>query len=232
LLLKRPAGREAYPGDIFYVHSKLLERAAKLSDRLGGGSITALPIIETQAGDISAYIPTNVISITDGQIYLSKELFNAGQRPAINVGLSVSRVGGSAQTKLTRKLSSRMRLDIAQYRELAVFAQFGSSLDTATREIIENGVRTEEAIRQPESAPLSTLREEIYLFAIVNKALTAIPRGEIGKFLDAYYNYIAATNPDIIKIIKDTGDLDEESANILRRATEDFTANYTVPDRE
>ncbi|MDR3217226.1 MAG: F0F1 ATP synthase subunit alpha [Clostridiaceae bacterium] len=232
LLLKRPAGREAFPGDVFYIHSKLLERAAKLADKLGGGSMTALPIIETQAGDISAYIPTNVISITDGQIYLSKELFNAGQRPAINVGLSVSRVGGSAQTKLMRKLSSKMRLEIAHYRELVVFAQFGSSLDPATRETIENGVRMEEAIRQPEGVPLDMLREEIYLFAIVNKALKKIPRGGVLKFLDAYYNYITATNPTIMKIIKETGDLDEDNAEILRHATEDFTAHYTMPDAE
>jgi F-type H+-transporting ATPase subunit alpha len=201
LLLKRPSGREAYPGDIFYIHSRLLERAAKLKDSLGGGSMTALPIVETQAGDISAYIPTNVISITDGQIYLEKELFNAGQRPAINVGLSVSRVGGAAQTAFILELSSQLRLDIDHYRELAVFAQFGASIDPATRELLESGVKIEEALRQPEGQPLSPLREAIYLYAIVKGHVKGIPAGRVRDFLDGYFNYVLGAAADVCKTI-------------------------------
>jgi F-type H+-transporting ATPase subunit alpha len=222
LLLKRPSGREAYPGDIFYIHSRLLERAAKLSDKLGGGSMTALPIIETQAGDISAYIPTNVISITDGQIYLESELFNAGQRPAINVGLSVSRVGGSAQTSFIRKLSSQLRLDIAHYRELAIFAQFGSSLDTATREILNNGEKIVEALKQPECQPLSMLREGLYLYAIVKGHLKEIPTNRIAEFLDGYYNYVCGTATETCKKIKSGASMGDEDVAILESAAKQY----------
>lgn len=221
LLLKRPSGREAFPGDIFYIHSRLLERAAKLSDKLGGGSMTALPIIETQAGDISAYIPTNVISITDGQIYLESELFNAGQRPAINVGLSVSRVGGAAQTDFIRKLSAKLRLDIAHYRELAIFAQFGSSLDTSTREILANGEKIVEALKQPEYKPLSTLREAIYLYAIVKGYLENVPVCRINEFLENYFNYVCGTAPALCKTIKSgKSPSDEELAGLEACATQ------------
>jgi proton translocating ATP synthase, F1 alpha subunit len=226
LLLKRPAGREAYPGDIFYLHSKLLERSAKLSEKLGGGSITALPIVETQAGDVSGYIPTNIISITDGQIYLEGELFKAGIRPAINVGLSVSRVGGSAQNPMMRMLSSQLRLSIAHYRELAIFAQFGSSLDAATRDILTAGANTVEALKQPEYNPLSVLRGEIYLFAIVNGFLNRIAAAEIRAFLDEYYNYVVAAVPELVQKIGESGTLNEEGKKILSEATQEFVNYY------
>lgn len=223
LLLKRPSGREAYPGDIFYIHSRLLERAAKLSDKLGGGSMTALPIIETLAGDISAYIPTNVISITDGQIYLESELFNAGQRPAINVGLSVSRVGGAAQTNFIRRLSSKLRLDIAHYRELAIFAQFGSSLDATTREILFNGEKIVEALKQPECKPLSALREAIYLFAIVKGYLIDIPVVRIHEYLEGYYNYICGTASAICQAIKAGEPLSQQDNDQLETLSSQYT---------
>lgn len=222
LLLKRPSGREAFPGDIFYIHSKLLERAAKLNKEHGGGSVTALPIIETQAGDISAYIPTNVISITDGQIYLEEELFHAGQRPAVNVGLSVSRVGGAAQHKMIRKLSSQLRLDIAHFRELQVFAQFGSSLDDATKEILEQGAKTVEALKQPEYAPLSMTRESLYLYAITKGYLKSVEKKDVGSFLDGHFGYVYATFPDLCKKIKSGDVLNEEEEETLRRATEQY----------
>ncbi|MDR0695975.1 MAG: F0F1 ATP synthase subunit alpha [Christensenellaceae bacterium] len=226
LLLKRPAGREAFPGDIFYIHSKLLERAAKLSSELGGGSVTALPIIETQAGDIAAYIPTNVISITDGQIYLEGELFKAGQRPAVNVGLSVSRVGGSAQTKLMRILSAQMRLDIAHYRELAVFSQFGSSLDESTKEILNYGSKIVESIKQAECSPLSILKEELYLFAIVNKYLKKIPQNKVHEFLESYYNYIVSQEADVCKRIELSGELSKEDEEKLKTTTSEYVNAY------
>ncbi|MDR2267768.1 MAG: F0F1 ATP synthase subunit alpha [Christensenellaceae bacterium] len=226
LLLKRPAGREAYPGDIFYIHSKLLERAAKLSPELGGGSTTALPIIETQAGDISAYIPTNVISITDGQIYLEGELFKAGQRPAVNVGLSVSRVGGAAQTKLMRLLSAQMRLEIAHYRELSVFAQFGSSLDDTTKEILVYGAKIVEAIKQPEYSPLGELQEEIYLYAIVNKALKNVTVNRVREFLEAYYKYVVAQAPEMCSEIERDGALNDVNEQLLKKLTSDFVSAF------
>lgn len=226
LLLKLPSGREAFPGDIFYIHSRLLERAAKLSDKLGGGSMTALPIIETQAGDISAYIPTNVISITDGQIYLESELFHAGQRPAINVGLSVSRVGGAAQTPFIRRLSSQLRLDIAHYRELAIFAQFGSSLDTATREILMNGEKIVEALKQNECRPLSMLREGLYLYAIVKGHLKEIATGRIPEFLDGFYNYVSGTAPEICHRIKLGVSLGDNDFAVLESAAAQYKALF------
>ena len=181
-MLRRPPGREAYPGDVFYLHSRLLERAAKLSDELGGGSLTALPIIETQAGDVSAYIPTNVISITDGQIYLETEMFNAGFRPAVNAGLSVSRVGGAAQIKAMKKIAAPIRVDLAQYRELAAFSQFGSELDDDTREKLAQGERLKEILKQPQYKPMAVEYQVIIIFAAVHKYLLDIPVDSIQDF--------------------------------------------------
>lgn len=226
LLLKRPAGREAYPGDIFYLHSKLLERAAKLSPALGGGSMTALPIIETLGGDISAYIPTNVISITDGQIYLEGELFHAGQRPAINVGLSVSRVGGAAQSQGMRKLSAALRLDIAHYRELAVFAQFGSSLEAETKDILEYGAKIMEAIRQPEENPLAPLREEVYLFAVVKRYLRTVPLKKVGEYLNELYVHLLTTQTARMKRMRETETMTAEDMEALHAAAKECAAYY------
>src|SRR5690606_31958058 len=182
LVLRRPPGREAYPGDVFYLHSRLLERAAKLSDDNGGGSLTALPIIETQAGDVSAYIPTNVISITDGQIFLESDLFYAGVRPAVNVGISVSRVGGSAQTKAMRSVAGRLRLDLAQYRELEAFAQFGSELDAATQKQLARGERIVEVLKQPQYAPMAMEQQVMVLYAVTNGLLDDVPTARIRAF--------------------------------------------------
>ncbi len=228
LLLRRPPGREAYPGDVFYLHSRLLERAAKLNDEHGGGSMTALPIIETMAGDISAYIPTNVISITDGQIFLESELFNAGIRPAVNVGLSVSRVGGSAQTKAMRKVAGRLRLDLAQYRELAVFAQFASDLDKATRETLEQGARLTEALKQTQYSPLPTASQVIMLYVAVNKFLVKLPITHVKPFLKQYLQYVDTNNPDVRIGINKTGDLAESAVSSLRRAAESFLKTYCM----
>ncbi|MGE5495190.1 MAG: F0F1 ATP synthase subunit alpha [Burkholderiales bacterium] len=226
LLLRRPPGREAYPGDVFYLHSRLLERAAKLNDANGGGSMTALPIIETMAGDISAYIPTNVISITDGQIYLESELFNAGMRPAVNVGLSVSRVGGSAQIKAMRKVAGRLRLNLAQYRELAVFARFASDLDAATRETLEQGARLSETLKQGQYSPLSMASQVILLFAAVNKFLIKLPLSHVKPFNKQYLEYVDRNYPDVRISIEKTGDLSDESISKLRKAAEDFLVVY------
>lgn len=228
LLLKRPSGREAYPGDIFYIHSKLLERAAKLSPEKGGGSITALPIIETQAGDISSYIPTNVISITDGQIYLEKELFRSGIRPAVNVGLSVSRVGGAAQPPAIRKLSSKLRLDLAHYRELAVFSQFGSDLDNATKKILLQGEKTTEALKQPEYKPMSLLREILYLYLIVNGHLQDVDKSKVIEFLEKFYKFYNNAFPLEVKALKKKGDIDEKAIDSIEKAVEGFRAFYMV----
>lgn len=226
LLLKRPSGREAYPGDIFYIHSRLLERAAKLSKERGGGSITALPIIETQAGDISSYIPTNIISITDGQIYLEKELFRAGIRPAVNVGLSVSRVGGAAQPPAIRKLSSKLRLDLAHYRELAVFSQFGSELDEATRNILEQGEKITEALKQPEYKPMSVLREILYLYIIINEYLKDIDKKKITIFLYEFYQFFRSSYPIDAKMIRETGALNAQQNDTINKAIEQFKAHF------
>jgi F-type H+-transporting ATPase subunit alpha len=226
LLLRRPPGREAYPGDVFYLHSRLLERAAKLSDTNGGGSVTALPIIETMSGDISAYIPTNVISITDGQIYLESELFNAGIRPAVNVGLSVSRVGGSAQIKAMRKVAGRLRLDLAQYRELAVFARFASDLDASTRETLDQGARLTESLKQGQYSPLPMASQVILLYAAVNKYLVKLPLNHVKPFNSKYLEYVEKNYPDVRIDIDKTGDLTEESISKLRKAAEDFLAVY------
>lgn len=226
LLLKRPAGREAYPGDVFYIHSRLLERAARMADEKGGGSMTALPIIETLAGDISAYIPTNVISITDGQIYLESELFHSGVRPAINVGLSVSRVGGQAQIPYIRKISSALRLKIAHYRELAVFSQFGSSLGDATKEILDDGAKTVEALKQGEGQPMSAFREAVSLYATVKGHLKSIPVSKVNAFLEGLYRYISTTMPELQRSLKDRGTFDHREEARLETAVSAFAKQF------
>ncbi|PTI37380.1 MULTISPECIES: F0F1 ATP synthase subunit alpha [Mammaliicoccus] len=207
LLLRRPPGREAYPGDVFYLHSRLLERAAKLNDDLGGGSITALPFVETQAGDISSYVPTNVISITDGQIFLQSDLFFSGVRPAINAGLSVSRVGGSAQIKAMKKVAGTLRLDLASYRELESFAQFGSDLDQATKSKLERGKRTVEVLKQDQNKPLTVERQVVILYALTKGHLDDIPVGDITRFEDEFLNWIDANSSDLFKEIRETKQL-------------------------
>jgi F-type H+-transporting ATPase subunit alpha len=220
LLLRRPPGREAYPGDVFYLHSRLLERAARLSPEKGGGSITALPIVETQGGDISAYIPTNVISITDGQIFLLSELFFAGQRPAIEVGLSVSRVGGSAQTKAVKKIAGRLRLDLAQYRDLAVFAQFGSDLDKATQEQLAHGKRLLEALKQPQYAPMPLADEIVTLFAAINGYLKDVKLEDVRSFLENALKSMRYKNKELMEALQAKGELSPEAEAELRAALE------------
>lgn len=222
LLLRRPPGREAYPGDIFYLHSRLLERSARLNNELGGGSLTSLPIIETQAGDISAYIPTNVISITDGQIYLQADLFYAGIRPALDVGNSVSRVGSSAQTKAMKKVAGRLKLDLAQYRSLAAFAQFGSSLDKATRDQLERGQRMTELLKQPQYQPVSLTNQVEILYAATNGYLDDVPVEKVRAFETAFLRYMEASHPDIGRKIAETKDLDGETEVAFKSAIEDF----------
>lgn len=226
LLLRRPPGREAYPGDVFYLHSRLLERAAKLSKELGGGSLTALPIIETQAGDVSGYIPTNVISITDGQIYLEPELFYAGVRPAVNVGLSVSRVGGAAQTKAMKQVAGTLRLDLAQFRELAAFAQFGSDLDKATLAQIERGKRMVELLKQGQYMPLPVEEQIVVLFAGANGYLDDLPVEAIRRFEDELLRFIRANKADINAEIKEKKIIDETLKERLARAVEDFKKGF------
>ncbi len=229
LLLRRPAGREAYPGDVFYLHSRLLERAARLGDELGGGSLTALPIIETQAGDVSAYIPTNVISITDGQIYLEPELFNSGIRPAVNVGLSVSRVGGAAQTRAVRRVAGRLRLDLAQYRELASFAQFGTAdLDAATRAQLARGQLSTEVLKQAQYRPLSLEQEVIILFAVNAGLMDDIPLDRCAAFEDQLLRYVATTHPDIAQTLAETRDVAGEVEGQLTQAITDFKSAFSV----
>ena len=226
LLLRRPPGREAYPGDVFYLHSRLLERAARLSEDLGGGSLTALPIIETLAGDVSAYIPTNVISITDGQIYLEPELFNSGIRPAVNAGLSVSRVGGAAQTKAMKSVAGSLRLDLAQYRELAAFAQFGTAdLDAATRAQLERGQRAVEVLKQNESAPLNLPQEVTILFALANGHLDDVEIAKVGPFESALLSFMASNHPEILKAIDDEKALSDETEQALTEAVQEFKAS-------
>ena len=227
LLLRRPAGREAYPGDVFYLHSRLLERAAKLSEENGGGSITALPIIETQAGDVSAYIPTNVISITDGQIYLEPELFNVGIRPAVNVGLSVSRVGGAAQTRAIRRVAGRLRLDLAQYRELATFAQFGTAdLDPATRAQLARGQLSTEVLKQAQYQPLSLEEEVIVLFAVNSGLMEDIPLERCGPFEEGLLRYITTTHPDVVQSIGESRDLNDDLETRLTEAINNFKPTF------
>jgi len=222
LLLRRPPGREAYPGDVFYLHSRLLERASKLSDKLGGGSITALPIIETQAGDVSAYIPTNVISITDGQIFLESELFFTGQRPAVNAGISVSRVGGTAQIKAMKKVSGKVKLELAQYRELASFSQFGSDLDKDTKNRLEHGVILMEILKQPQYSPVKVEHQVMIIYAAINHYLNDIPVEEIKAFEKELYDFMDTQYPEIGKEIKTTGKLEEETEGKLKTAIEKF----------
>ncbi len=226
LLLRRPPGREAYPGDVFYLHSRLLERAARLADKLGGGSLTALPIIETQAGDVSAYIPTNVISITDGQIYLETEMFNAGFRPAINAGLSVSRVGGSAQIKAIKKISAPIRTELAQYRELAAFSQFGSELDADTKEKLEQGERIKEILKQPQYQPMPVEKQVIIIYAATNKYLLDIPTEDILRFESELFEYIDTKYPDILESIRTTKVLEEDVEKQLIRAIEECKKSF------
>ncbi|EFU77588.1 F0F1 ATP synthase subunit alpha [Lachnoanaerobaculum saburreum] len=215
LLLKRPPGREAYPGDVFYLHSRLLERASRLSDDLGGGSLTALPIIETQAGDVSAYIPTNVISITDGQIYLETEMFNAGFRPAINAGLSVSRVGGSAQIKAMKKIAGPIRVELAQYRELASFAQFGSELDEATKNQLAQGERIREILKQPNYKPMAVEYQIIIIFAATKKLLLDVPTDKVFEFQDKLFRFVESKHPEIAAEIRDKKEISEDLAKRL-----------------
>ncbi|HBK6299659.1 TPA: F0F1 ATP synthase subunit alpha [Campylobacter jejuni] len=226
LILRRPPGREAYPGDVFYLHSRLLERASKLNDELGAGSLTALPIIETQAGDVSAYIPTNVISITDGQIFLETDLFNSGIRPAINVGLSVSRVGGAAQIKATKQVSGTLRLDLAQYRELQAFAQFASDLDEASRKQLERGQRMVELLKQPPYSPLSVEKQVVLIFAGTKGFLDDITVSRIKEFEDGIYPFIEAKHPDIFEQIRSKKALDSDLEEKLAKAINEFKANH------
>jgi F-type H+-transporting ATPase subunit alpha len=222
LLLRRPPGREAYPGDVFYLHSRLLERAAKLSDELGGGSMTALPIIETKGGDVSAYIPTNVISITDGQIFLESELFFSGVRPAMNVGISVSRVGGSAQIKAMKKVAGRLRLDLAQYRALEAFAQFGSELDKASQQQLSRGARVVEVLKQPQYDPQPVEREVVQVYAVTGGFMDAYPPSDAKRFASELCEYLDARHPEIFSAIRSTGDLSDEHEATLKDALGTF----------
>ena len=228
LLLRRPPGREAYPGDVFYLHSRLLERAAKLNDKKGGGSLTAIPIIETQAGDISAYIPTNVISITDGQIFLESDLFNSGIRPAINVGNSVSRVGGSAQTKAMKSVAGRLRLDLAQFRELAAFAQFGSDLDKATQAMLAKGERLAEILKQDQYTPLAMDKQVVIIFAATNGYLDAYPVAECRRYEAELYAFLDTRHPALLKDIAEKKDLKGELTDRLKAALAEFAGLFQV----
>ncbi len=224
LLLKRPPGREAYPGDVFYLHSRLLERAAKLNDDLGGGSITAIPIVETQAGDISAYIPTNVISITDGQIFLEANLFNSGVRPAINAGLSVSRVGGSAQIKAMKQVSGTLRIDLSSYRELEAFSQFGSELDTLTQQNLQKGEKTVELLKQSAHVIITVAKQVAVLYALANGYLTEIPVQEVRTYEQELYDYLDMHHADLLQAITDSGHI--EDADALDQAIDAFTTSF------
>lgn len=228
LLLRRPPGREAYPGDVFYLHSRLLERAAKLSDENGGGSLTALPFIETQASDVSAYIPTNVISITDGQIFLESDLFNAGQRPAINVGISVSRVGGSAQIKAMKKVAGTLRLDLAQYRELQAFSQFGSDLDKSTLARLNRGERLMEILKQGVNQPLPVEKQVVSLYVATRGHLDEIPVQDIQRFENEFHAYLASNQDSIYQSISDTKDLVKENEDALVEAVTKFKKSFAV----
>ena len=226
LLLRRPPGREAYPGDVFYLHSRLLERAARLNDENGGGSLTALPVIETQAGDISAYIPTNVISITDGQLFLETDLFNAGQRPALNVGTSVSRVGSAAQTKAMKKVAGPLKLDLAQYRELAAFAQFASDLDKATRDQLTRGEKTSEVLKQPQYEPVPVENQIAILWVVTNGYLDDLPTARIRDFEQRFYRFLESEQPDVLKTLQAKPELTDDIVDALREATESFKQTF------
>lgn len=226
LLLKRPPGREAYPGDVFYLHSRLLERAARMSDEYGGGSLTALPIIETQAGDVSAYIPTNVISITDGQIYLETEMFNSGFRPAVNAGLSVSRVGGAAQIKAMKKIAAPIRTELAQYRELAAFSQFGSELDADTKEKLAQGERIKEVLKQPQYQPMPVQYQVIIIYVVTNKYLLDVPVADVTRFERELFEFLDTKYPEIPKSIADEKVISDEVEQKLKNAIEEFKKTF------
>src|SRR5204863_4761157 len=226
LLLRRPPGREAFPGDVFYLHSRLLERACKLSDELGGGSLTALPFIETQAGDVSAYIPTNVISITDGQIFLEGDLFYAGVRPAINVGISVSRVGGNAQSKAMKQVAGRLRLDLAQYRALEAFAEFGSELARASQQQLARGARVVEILKQPQCDPVPVERQVIYVYTATGGHLDDLPVEDARRFVEQLATFLDTRHADIPQTIRSSGALSDETEDALRRAIEDFKQTF------
>jgi len=228
LILRRPPGREAYPGDVFYLHSRLLERAAKLNDELGAGSLTALPIIETQAGDVAAYIPTNVISITDGQIFLETDLFNSGIRPAINVGLSVSRVGGAAQIKATKQVAGTLRLDLAQYRELQAFAQFASDLDEVSRKQLERGQRMVEVLKQPPYSPLSAEKQSLIIFAGNEGFLDDMAASNVVRFESDLYPFVEASYPQIFENIAKTSKIDDETMAMMKKALEEFKSTFVA----
>jgi len=227
--LRRPPGREAYPGDVFYLHSRLLERSAKLSADEGGGSLTALPVIETQANDVSAYIPTNVISITDGQIFLESDLFYGGIRPAINVGISVSRVGSAAQTKAMKKVAGRLKSELSQFRELAAFAQFGSDLDAVTQRQLDRGYRIQEILKQPQFKPMPLHRQVMSLWAIGNGLVDKVPVANVKQWEAEMHTYVDANNSEIGQTIMRTGDLNENTINSLRLAIEDFNKSWSPP---
>jgi F-type H+-transporting ATPase subunit alpha len=222
LLLRRPPGREAYPGDVFYLHSRLLERAARLNEENGGGSLTALPMIETQAGDVSAYIPTNVISITDGQIFLETDLFNAGQRPALNIGISVSRVGSAAQTKAMKQVAGPLKLDLAQYRALAAFAQFASDLDKATRDQLTRGEKLSEVIKQPQYQPLPVEKQVAILYAATTGKLDDVPTPKVKDFEIGFYRFLEAERPKILEELASTKALTDELSTALTEALDEF----------
>jgi F-type H+-transporting ATPase subunit alpha len=226
LLLRRPPGREAYPGDVFYLHSRLLERAAKMNDANGNGSLTALPVIETQAGDVSAYIPTNVISITDGQIFLETDLFYQGVRPAINVGLSVSRVGSAAQTKAMKKVAGSIKLELAQYREMAAFAQFGSDLDASTQKLLARGARLTELLKQPQFQPMPVEEQVVSIFAGTQGFIDAVPTADVTRYEAALLSYIRSEKPEILARIRDTKALDDETVAGLKSALGDFGKQF------
>jgi len=230
LLLRRPPGREAYPGDVFYLHSRLLERAAKMNVNRGGGSLTALPVIETQAGDVSAYIPTNVISITDGQIFLETDLFYSGVRPAVNVGLSVSRVGGNAQVKAMKQVAGSLRLDLAQYREMQAFAQFGSDLDKATQAMLARGERMVELLKQPQYAPMPVERQIAVIYAGANGYVDGIPVEALGKFEKELLAFLDSKHADVLKDIKEKKVIDEDIEGRLKKALEDFAEKFSVDE--
>jgi F-type H+/Na+-transporting ATPase subunit alpha len=228
LLLRRPPGREAYPGDVFYVHSRLLERAAKLSDELGGGSMTALPIIETQAGDVSAYIPTNVISITDGQIFLSSDLFNAGLRPAVNAGISVSRVGSAAQTKAMKKVAGKVKLELAQFAELEAFAQFASDLDKATQNQLARGQRLREILKQPQYAPLSVAEQVAVIYSGINGYLDDLPRESVVEYVKGLRDYLKNSKPKYLEIVQGGKALTDEAEGLLKEAIAEFKKTFVA----
>jgi F-type H+-transporting ATPase subunit alpha len=228
LLLRRPPGREAYPGDVFYLHSRLLERAARMHNDQGGGSLTALPIIETQANDVSAYIPTNVISITDGQIFLEPDLFYAGIRPAINVGISVSRVGGDAQIKAYRQVAGRLKLDMAQFRELAAFAQFGSDLDKATKAQLDRGLRIQEVLKQPQYSPLPVAQQIAVIYAVTNGYLDEVPIEAVSKWESGFHDFMRTAHPEILETIARDKQISPEMFEAVKAAITEYNRTFTV----